>query len=98
MIGAQGVITQDEEAYADNDPGTTWASTWWTCCVPSSAARPRAPRRQVDFDAARLPNHKSTMAVYGFANGAMAQVWITYELPAPGLGSMMQYLITGSRA
>ena len=41
--------------------------------------------------------HKSTMAVYGFANGAMAQVWITYELPAPGLGSMMQYLITGSK-
>jgi predicted dehydrogenase len=26
----------------------------------------------------------------------MAQVWITYELPEPGLGSMMQYLITGS--
>ena len=42
------------------------------------------------------PAHQSTMALYEFANGAMAQVWITFELPEPGLGSMMQYLITGS--
>jgi predicted dehydrogenase len=98
MIRAQGVITQDEEAYADNDP---WYDMGFhvvdllRALVGSPATS--AFGRQVDFDAARLPNHKSTMAVYGFANGAMAQVWITYELPAPGLGSMMQYLITGSK-
>jgi len=38
------------------------------------------------------------MALYEFENGVMAQVWITYELPAPGLGSMVQYLISGSDA
>jgi predicted dehydrogenase len=42
------------------------------------------------------PVHQSTIALYEFENGAMAQVWITFELPEPGLGSMMQYLITGS--
>ena len=47
--------------------------------------------RQTDFDPGRLPIHKSTMAVFGFENGAMAQVLVTYELPQPGLGSMMQY-------
>jgi predicted dehydrogenase len=52
--------------------------------------------RQEDFDPGRLPARKSTMAVYGFESGAIAQVWISYELPQPGLGSMMNFLITGS--
>ena len=63
-------------------------------CVGSPATT--AFGRQTDFDPGRLPVHKSTLAVYGFESGAMAQVWISYELPAPGLGSMVNYLITGS--
>jgi predicted dehydrogenase len=36
------------------------------------------------------------MAQYTFADGMLLQVWMTYELPEPGLGSAMQLLITGS--
>lgn len=42
------------------------------------------------------PPGQSTMATYQFANGVMAQVWMTYEVPRPGLGSALQYQITGS--
>jgi len=42
------------------------------------------------------PPEQSTMAIYGFANGVMADVWLTYELPQPGLGSALQFLVTGS--
>ena len=97
MVRAQGVITQDEEAYPDNDPWYDMGShivDVLRAIVDSPATT--AFGRQVDFDPGRLPVHKSTLAVYGFESGAMAQVWISYELPAPGLGSMVNYLITGS--
>jgi predicted dehydrogenase len=37
----------------------------------------------------------SAMVSYRLASGAMAQLWMSYEIPAPGLGSYMQYLIVG---
>jgi predicted dehydrogenase len=42
------------------------------------------------------PEGQSTMACIRFANGVMAQVWMTYEVPFHGLGSALQYQITGS--
>jgi myo-inositol 2-dehydrogenase/D-chiro-inositol 1-dehydrogenase len=42
------------------------------------------------------PADQSAMAQYELENGAIVQVWMTYELPPPGLGSAMQLLITGS--
>jgi len=42
------------------------------------------------------PIEQSAMAQYRLANGVAVQVWMTYELPQPGLGSAMQLLITGS--
>jgi UDP-N-acetyl-2-amino-2-deoxyglucuronate dehydrogenase len=42
------------------------------------------------------PADQSAMAQYVLENGALVQVWLTYELPEPGLGSAMQLLITGS--
>jgi predicted dehydrogenase len=42
------------------------------------------------------PVDQSVMAQYTLADGALVQLWMTYELPAPGLGSAMQLLITGS--
>jgi predicted dehydrogenase len=42
------------------------------------------------------PVDQSVMAQYTFADGTLLQLWMTYELPAPGLGSAMQLLITGS--
>ena len=44
--------------------------------------------------AARYP--QSAMATFGFASGAMGRVWLTFELPPPGLGSQMQFLVVGS--
>jgi predicted dehydrogenase len=97
MVRAQGAITAEEEAYPDNDPWYDMGSHVVDLLRAIVGARATtAFGRQIDFDPARLPKNKSTMAVYGFENGAMAQVLVTYELPQPGLGSMMQYLITGS--
>jgi predicted dehydrogenase len=42
------------------------------------------------------PSDQSSMAHYALDDGAMVQVWLTYELPLPSLGSAMQLLITGS--
>jgi len=37
----------------------------------------------------------SAMVSYRLASGAMAQFWMSYEIPAPGLGSYMQWLAVG---
>jgi predicted dehydrogenase len=42
------------------------------------------------------PPSQSAMAQFTFANGVLAQVWMTYEIPEPGLGSALQFLVTGS--
>lgn len=39
----------------------------------------------------------SAMVTYGMASGAMAQLWMSYEIPAPGLGSYMQWLCVGDK-
>jgi len=43
------------------------------------------------------PIDQSSMAYYTLDGGAMVQIWLTYELPEPSLGSAMQILIAGSR-
>jgi predicted dehydrogenase len=40
----------------------------------------------------------STMAQFRFANGAMAQIWMTYELPHAAIGTRARYLLVGSKA
>lgn len=42
------------------------------------------------------PSDQSSMTHYTLDGGVMVQVWLTYELPQPSLGSAMQLLITGS--
>jgi myo-inositol 2-dehydrogenase/D-chiro-inositol 1-dehydrogenase len=42
------------------------------------------------------PADQSSMAHYTLRGGVMVQVWLSYELPPPSLGSAMQLLITGS--
>jgi predicted dehydrogenase len=37
----------------------------------------------------------TAMVSYRMASGAMAQLWMSYEIPAPGLGSYMQWLLVG---
>jgi predicted dehydrogenase len=42
------------------------------------------------------PADQSSMAHYTLTDGVMVQIWLTYELPEPSLGSAMQMLVTGS--
>ena len=42
------------------------------------------------------PADQSSMAIYTLDNGVLVQIWLTYELPPPTLGSAMQILIAGS--
>ena len=43
------------------------------------------------------PPDQSTIAVFRFANGVMADVLMSFEIPGPGLGSAMQFLFIGSQ-
>jgi predicted dehydrogenase len=42
------------------------------------------------------PPDRSAMVTYRFAGGSMAQVWMSYDIPAPGLGSGLDLLIVGT--
>ncbi len=42
------------------------------------------------------PPDQSTFAMYQFDNGVIADIWLTYEIPTPGLGSALQFEIVGS--
>ena len=39
----------------------------------------------------------TTLAQFTFANGALAHIWMTYELPDASLGSRARYVIIGSK-
>lgn len=41
------------------------------------------------------PPGRSAMATYRFDSGAMAQVWMSYDMPSPGLGSALQFELVG---
>jgi predicted dehydrogenase len=43
------------------------------------------------------PPEQSTMAVFRLANDVMVDVWLSYEISEPGLGSALQFLIAGSK-
>lgn len=42
------------------------------------------------------PPLRSAMATYRFRGGAMAQLWMSYDIPAPGLGSGLQLQLVGA--
>ena len=43
------------------------------------------------------PPDQSIFALYQFESGVIADIWLTYEITPPGLGSALQFLITGSK-
>jgi myo-inositol 2-dehydrogenase/D-chiro-inositol 1-dehydrogenase/scyllo-inositol 2-dehydrogenase (NAD+) len=43
------------------------------------------------------PPDRSAMATYRFAGDVLSHIWMSYDIPAPGLGSAMQLLIVGTR-
>ena len=42
------------------------------------------------------PPQQTAFVIYRFASNALAHVWFSYEITKPGLGSIMQFLVTGS--
>lgn len=44
------------------------------------------------------PPGQSAMVMYDFQRGALGHVWLSYDVPASGLGSALQFLIIGSKA
>lgn len=45
-----------------------------------------------------VPPEQTAFVLYRFRSGVLAHVWFSYEIPKPGLGGNMQFLITGSEA
>jgi UDP-N-acetyl-2-amino-2-deoxyglucuronate dehydrogenase len=43
------------------------------------------------------PPGSSAMASYHFENGAMAQIWTSYDIPSPGFGSPLQFFLVGTK-
>lgn len=48
------------------------------------------------YGPAAAPPMRSAMATYHFRRGAMAQLWMSYDIPAPGLGSGLQFQLVGT--
>lgn len=42
------------------------------------------------------PPGQTAMVTYEFQRGALAHVWMSYDVPTPGLGSPLQFLVIGS--
>jgi UDP-N-acetyl-2-amino-2-deoxyglucuronate dehydrogenase len=42
------------------------------------------------------PAHQSTMAIFTFGNGVLANLWMTYEAPEPRFDSAIKLMIVGS--
>lgn len=55
-----------------------------------------AQRTYAQYTHFRAESPRSVMAQYALDDGAMAQVWMTYDLPTPGITPADGYLIVGS--
>lgn len=49
-----------------------------------------------DFGAGDPPG-QTVFAIVRFRGGQLAHIWFSYEISEPGLGSIMQFLVTGSK-
>lgn len=49
-----------------------------------------------NFEGSAMPDI-SAMVQYELSSGAMVQIWMSYEMPPPGLGSNMQITIVGDK-
>ena len=96
MVQARGIDTATEAPlpnilpYADMGSHVCDVLRW---LVDSSPVRAYG---EFQSFTAKPPPYQSAMAQYAFANGVMASVWISYDIPSPGLGSMLSYLLVGS--
>jgi len=95
-----GYDAPDDKWKFDPDEQTVYADWAAHACDITRWFAGSAPA--VGFATARSftpdpPPDQSIFALYQFENGVMADIWLTYEIPQPGLGSALQFLITGSK-
>jgi predicted dehydrogenase len=85
---------------ADPNEQTVWADWAAHACDITrwmAGSEPTIAFAQSQSYQPEPPPDQSTMAVYQFGNGVLADIWLTYEISPPGLGSALQFLITGSK-
>jgi predicted dehydrogenase len=95
-----GYDAPDDKWKFDPEEQTVWAdwaahacdvTRWLTggdAVVAYAAARSYTPDP---------PPEQSIFAVYELSNGVLADIWLTYEITPPGLGSALQFLVAGSK-
>lgn len=92
-------VTQDEWKLDPNQQ-TAFASWGTHACDLLRwfiGSRPTQAHAFIDHFDGSPPPGSSAMASYRFENGAMAQVWMSYDIPKPGLGSGLQFELVGER-
>lgn len=91
-VGEMSWIQSPDEGGAFLDWGVHGMDTlrWFT----ESRAR-RVFASFANYEDVRTPDI-SAMVQYELDSGAMVQVWMSYEMPAPGLGSNLQFVVVGS--
>lgn len=99
-IGWWDLKARGDEWKLDPSQQTAWAS--WSahgCDLIRwlSGSEPvRAYARITNFSGTPPDVGQSAMAQYELASGAIVQVWMTYEMPRPGLASTWEFVIVGS--
>jgi predicted dehydrogenase len=101
VIGPTAGYDGDSEGWkADPAVQTVWADwaahacdiTRWLADSDAAIAFAQSASYQP-----KPPPEQSTFAIYRFKNGVMADIWLTYEITEPGLGSALQFFVTGSK-
>jgi predicted dehydrogenase len=99
-VGWWDLAARGDEWKLDPAQQTAWASwsahgcdliRWFTACEPVIAYA-----RITNFSGNPPAVGQSAMAQYEMASGALVQVWMTYEMPQPGLASTWEFVIVGS--
>jgi predicted dehydrogenase len=99
-IGWWDLKARGDEWKLDPAQQTAWAS--WSahgCDLVRwlSGSEPvRAYARITNFSGTPPDVGQSAMAQYELRNGAIVQVWMTYEMPKPGFASTWEFVIVGS--
>lgn len=99
-VGWWDLKARGDEWKLDPAQQTAWASwsahgcdliRWFSGSEPV-----RAYARITNFSGNPPNVGQTAMAQYEMASGALVQIWMTYEMPKPGLASTWEFLITGS--
>ena len=95
-----GYDAPDDKWKFDPEEQSAWADWAAHACDVTrwlAGARPTLAYGTAGSFTPDPPPQQSVFAVYQLASGALADIWLTYEIPAPGLGSALQVSVIGSK-